>query len=775
MEAGSGVDAGVSVGILHIAVAGNPNSGKTSVFNRLSGLRHKVGNYPGVTVEKREGILVGTDAILLDLPGTYSLSARSPDEEIARDVLLGRVQGVKRPDAVLLVIDAANLERNLYLASQILEFGAPVVIACNMMDVAQRRGVGPDCAALSAELGVPVIPTVASEGEGISELRTALATLKPGEPPGRPWRLPDAFEASIETIAEVMRQSGAVPACAVRGGALLWLSDYLSGERRSVQSAERFLSRLTDDQAATLRSAAESVAERVDDPAETVIERRYAWISQVAARALAQRSEVPEESGQAGIAPVGHRCGSEVGNRDRQGDLSRVEQGQRDRRGGIVQHKSTTDRIDEVLTHRVFGMVIFAGVMFVLFLSIFSWAQPVMDGIEAGQTALAGWVGPLLPAGPLRSLVTDGIISGVGAVVVFFPQICILFLFLSILEDSGYMARAAFLMDRLMSRVGLHGKSFIPLLSCYACAIPGILATRTIEHRRDRLTTIMVAPFMSCSARLPVYIIVIAAVFGDRTWLEAGVMFGMYALGTVTALVAALVFKKTLFAGPRPTFIMELPPYHVPQAGAIVRNTWDRSKLFLTSAGTTIFAVCVVIWAMSYFPRLSEGDLSAESRAAIARLDAGDAQGRENIIEGERLRRSYLGRLGHLMEPAIRPLGFDWRIGTGVLSSFLAREVFVSTMGITFSVGEADETSRDLRQKLAGAKWPNGRTVLTPLVGVVLMVFYVLACQCVSTLAVVRKETGSWRWPALMFAYMTVLAYVASLALYQIGSRLGWG
>ncbi len=433
------------------------------------------------------------------------------------------------------------------------------------------------------------------------------------------------------------------------------------------------------------------------------------------------------------------------------------------------------DRIDRILTHRIFGLLIFGGVMFALFLGIFSGAEPLMDLIEQGQRALSDGVGAQLSEGPLRSLLTDGIITGVGAVVVFFPQICILFLFLSILEDSGYMARAAFLMDRLMSRVGLHGKSFIPLLSSYACAIPGILATRTIENRRDRFTTILVAPLMSCSARLPIYIIVIGAVFGEHVWLKAGVMFGLYVLGTAVALGVALLLKKTLFAGPKPTFILELPPYHMPQPMVILRTMWDRSKLFLTGAGTTIFAVSVVIWALSYFPRLDEADRSEASQAAIANVSEGDGVTRDSLIASQQLRHSYLGRLGRGLEPAIEPLGFDWRIGVGILSSFLAREVFVSTMGITFSLGEADESSPALQKQFATARWPDGRRVLTPLVGVGLMVFYVLACQCVSTLAVVRREMGSWRWPALMFSYMTVLAYLASLAVYQVGSRLGWG
>ncbi|MFQ5411455.1 MAG: ferrous iron transport protein B, partial [Phycisphaerae bacterium] len=555
-------------------------------------------------------------------------------------------------------------------------------------------------------------------------------------PHPRSWRRSEPFEEAVAAIARIMEESRAVPVHAVRAGALLWLMDYLSGEPTGRSPAERFLGRLTDSDAEALRSIANTLFKQVPDPATVAIEARYEWISRVVRQVTRQLGTLPGEN-----RPSTHPA----------------------------------DRVDRILTHRVFGLLIFAGVMFTLFLGIFSGAEPLMDLIETGQRALADEVGSWLSEGPLRSLLTDGLIAGVGAVIIFFPQICILFLFLSILEDSGYMARAAFLMDRLMSRVGLHGRSFIPLLSSYACAIPGILATRTIENRRDRFATILIAPLMSCSARLPIYIIVIGAVFGDQLWLKALVMFSMYLLGTVTALLMALFLKKTLFAGPKPAFIMELPPYHMPQLGVILRTMWDRSKLFLTGAGTTIFAVSVVIWARSYFPRLEETALSPESREAIALVPQADLTARANIIAGDQLRRSYLGRLGRGLEPVIEPLGFDWRIGVGILSSFLAREVFVSTMGITFSLGEEDETSTALQEQFASAKWPDGRVVLTPLVGIGLMVFYVLACQCVSTLAVVRRETGSWRWPGLMFAYMTCMAYLGSLAVYQVGIRLGWG
>ncbi|MFH1419769.1 MAG: ferrous iron transport protein B [Planctomycetota bacterium] len=722
---------------MRVAVAGNPNSGKTTLFNALTGLRHKVANYPGVTVEKREATARGLNVTLLDLPGAYGLSARSPDEEIARDILLGRLDGTPRPDGVLLVVDASNLERNLYLASQVLDFGMPVVIACNMMDVATERGIHIDCDALSEELGVPVIPTVGRKRQGIPDIRQALGQIDRHKPPRRPWRLHEAFETAIERTTRAMERAATTPAHAVRGGALLWLSDYLSGENACRVSAERYLAKIAPQHADELRAAAADLSQQDGDAAAEAIETRYAWISEVAGRVRT----------------------SGVG-RDHRHDRDAV---------------TITDRIDAVLTHRLLGLLIFISVVFVVFMSVFSWSDPVMALIEDGEAILGGWFESHMAEGPVRSLIVDGVIAGVGAVIIFFPQICMLFLWLAVLEDSGYMARAAFMVDRLMSRVGLAGRSFIPLLSSYACAVPGIMAARTIENRRDRFTTIMVAPLMSCSARLPVYLIIIAAVFGDNNWLKVGVMFGLYLFGTVMALLMALVFKKTLLVGPRPTFIMELPPYHIPRLSHVIRSMWDRSRIFLTSAGTIIIIACIVVWAMSYFPRIDESRMCSEGRAALAVLDPDDATGRANLFAAEQISHSYIGQLGRFIEPVIEPLGFDWRIGVGVLSSFLAREVFVGTMGITFAVGEADEESSALRDKLTSAKWPDGRQVLTPLVGVTLMVFYVLACQCVSTLAVVKRETNSWRWPALMFGYMTLLAYSGALLVHQVGIALGLG
>lgn len=732
----SSAPAETAAAVKQVAVAGNPNSGKTTLFNRLTGLHMKVANYPGVTVEKREAHLTKSSICLLDLPGVYSLSARAPDEELARDILQGRIQGTRRPDAVLIVIDATNLERNLYLATQILEFGAPAIVACNMMDSAKESGLHIDCGKLSEILGVPVIPTVASRGDGVDEVREAVLRLQARKTSTRGWQLPPVFEDAITRVADAMKESAIVLDRTARAGGLLWLTDYLSGDDASRLSARKFLERLEPTAAAVLREAAEKLQAEMPDATTRAIEGRYGWVAQIANQVVGGRAA---ETDTPNSAP-----------HDR------------------------SEQIDRIVLHRVLGPIIFAAVMVLLFFALFSWAEPMMLLLERGQNALASSLSPLLPEGPVRSLVIDGIVGGVGAVLSFFPQIWILFFCLAALEDSGYFARAAFLVDRLMSRVGLHGKSFIPLLSCHACAIPGILATRTIENRRDRFTTIMVAPFMSCSARLPIYVIVISAVFGNRTLLKTGVMAAMYLLGMLTALVMAMIFKRTIFAGPRPPFIMEMPRYHVPQLGGLLRTTWDRSKLFLTNAGTIIFAACIVIWALSYFPRSDVKEFSPEVQARLAALPDGD-EARESLIASEHLRLSWLGRLGRTIEPALEPLGFDWRLGVGILSSFLAREVFVGTMGITLAVGEADSDSISLRDKMRDLTWPDGRRLLTPLVAIGLLVFYVLACQCVSTLAVVKKETASWRWPAFMFFYMTTLAYIAALGLHQAGRWLRIG
>lgn len=621
-----------------VALAGNPNCGKSTIFNALTGLRQKVANYPGVTVEKKTGRFTGLHGEpmeALDLPGSYSLRAHSPDEAISRDVLLGQRGDTRRPDVIVSVLDAGNLDRNLYLTSQLLELGLPVIVALNMVDVAESKGVRIDAAALEEELGVPVISLVASAGSGIVQLKAALSKREIVLPAARP--------------------------------------------------------RVYGDTAAG-------------------IEARYQWIHEVCDRAV-------------------HAPGAPA--------------------------QTLSDRIDAVLTHRLWGWMFFFAVMALIFYSIFAIASWPMDWIEWGTAASGQWLGAHLPAGDLRSLLADGVVAGIGGVVVFLPQILILFFFLGLLEDSGYMARAAFIMDRVMARVGLHGKSFIPLLSSFACAIPGVMAARTIEHRRDRLATIMIVPLMSCSARLPVYTLMIAILLPKNSggaWTKAGIMLAMYSVGVAAAFVVAWLFKRMLFRGEKPMLLLEMPPYHMPSLRTLALRMSERAGIFLTQAGTVILALSIVLWALATYPK--PADPAASPSEALAH--------------------SAAGWLGHAIEPVIQPLGFDWKIGIGLVASFAAREVFVGTMAIVHNVGDGDGETETLRNALRSEKRPDGSLVYTPLVCIGLMVFYALAMQCMSTLAVVRRETNSWRWPLFQFAYMTALAYSASLIVYQGGRLLGF-
>jgi len=716
-----------------VAVAGNPNSGKTTLFNALTGLRHKVGNYPGVTVEKREAYLSGNRSIqLLDLPGIYSLSARSPDETISRDVLLGNAPDTPRPDAILVVADATNLERNLFLASQVIELGIPTVVACNMMDLLQRAGHKLDVEKLANLLGVPVIATVGPRRQGMDAVRSALESACSSTSDAsahRQWSLGEPLEREVQAVASAIVSGGYADATAAEGAAVLLLSEGQScGYERLPEAVRQSVA------AAQKRLAAECDK----DVSFEMIASRYAWLREVVDSCLT-RSKTHKQS--------------------------------------------TTDRLDRILTHPLWGHLVFAVLMALMFYSIFALADPLMGFIQDGVSRLQAAVTLLLPAGVFRDLLRNGILAGVGSVLMFFPQICILFLFIALLDDSGYMARAAFLMNRLMNRLGLHGKSFIPLLSCHACAIPGIMAARTIENPRDRLATILVAPLMSCSARLPVYTLLIAACLPVSAPSRAGVMLAMYALGIVTAGAVAKVFKRTLLKGPASGFIIELPPYRMPRPKAVFLVMWDRSRLFLTKAGTIILAITIVLWALTSYPKSAERAARYEAmRAALIR--SADGQGVAAEIEAqlaglkerenaENIRQSFAGRVGRAIEPVIRPLGFNWEIGIGLLASFAAREVFVGTMGIVYSVGEAEETSTPLLQQIQAATWPDGSPVFTPLVAVGLMVFFVLACQCVGTIAVVRQETNSWRWPIFMLTYTSVVAYVAALLIHQVGSALG--
>ncbi len=638
---------------LTIALAGNPNAGKTSLFNSLTGLRQKVANYPGVTVESKSGLWPLSPQLsparVIDLPGLYSLDATSLDEEIARDILLGRATNIASPDVIVVAVDATNLVRNLYLASQLIDTGQRVVIALTMFDRVERSQLKIDAKKLSEALGVAVVPVVAKRRRGLEELSKA--------------------------VLAAMNQ----PVAAIKSVELSKESDQASRHSKLI--------------------------------------KRYAFIERIV-------SDAAEAS-------------------DGRPNLS--------------------EKIDRVVTHRIFGPLILLLVMLLVFQTIFSWASLPMNLIDQVFSALADGVRTHLPPGILTDLLTDGVIAGVGGVLAFLPQILMLFFFISVLEDSGYMARAAFLTDRIMRAVGLHGKAFVPLLSSFACAVPGIMATRTIENPKDRIATIMIAPFMSCSARLPVYTLMIAAFFSGQKVLGvisvgALIILGMYLLGIAVAVVVAWIMKRTILKAPSPPFVMELPAYRMPSVGNVAHALFSRSTVFLKRAGTVILAISILLWALVAFPR--SGNVQPENAA-----DAASAQ----------VQNSFAGRAGRLIEPAIKPLGFDWKIGIGLISSFAARETIISTLSIVYNVGDgSDAKSSSLVDALRNAKRPDGSPVWTPLTGLSLMIFFLLACQCMSTVAIVRRETNSWRWPAFMVAYMLALAYVASFVTYQGGHLLGF-
>ena len=735
-----------------VVLTGNPNCGKTTLFNALTGLRGRVGNYAGVTVERKEGSLTGADArfpvTILDLPGTYSLSPQSPDEQIARDILFQRAADVPAPDLVVVVVDASNLQRNLYFATQVIELGHPTLLTLNMVDVARDRGHDIDTDALSKALGVPVIPMVASQGEGLEPLRQSIRSQasSPGTRHVIPRdfnELPEAFGREAQAIETALERHFPHRSRLAAAEALLLLSDERAlptdktntdGNTNGNTANTRYPEALIDQ----VLSARRRLEAAGVDWRSTAIEARYARLFAIEQH-VTRETPPPDEL--------------------------------------------LSDRIDRVVTHRVWGPLIFVTVMALMFQSIFWLAQYPMDGIEAAVDALAQWVGSSMPPGDLNDLITRGAIAGVGSVVIFLPQICLLFLFIGLLEDTGYMSRAAFLMDRLMSRVGLHGKSFIPMLSSFACAIPGIMATRTIETRQDRLATILVAPLMSCSARLPVYTVLIAACIPQRNGWPGLTLLMMYLLGIAGALGMAWIFKKTLLRGEPPMLILELPPYKRPMLGAVLRQMWDRSKLFLKRAGTVILGINILLWFLATYPRSSELQQEFDQRHAqwkqaasnpptsaesetLKRLDQEEA--------GEKLRQSFAGRLGRAIEPALKPLGFDWKIGIGIVTSFAAREVFVSTLSVVYNVGGDSENTASLAEVMKSERRDDGRKTYTPLTGLTLMVFYVFAMQCVSTVAVVRRETNSWKWPLFQTVYMTSLAWILAFLTYQVGTRLGF-
>ncbi len=642
-----------------VALVGNPNCGKTTLFNSLTGSNYKVANYPGVTVEKKTGVVSLPNDIriqLIDLPGTYALLGSTIDEQIVTQFLNGEIKGAEKPDLVVAVIDATNLERNLYLISELIDSGFPIVVALNMMDAAEDKGIKVYSELLSRALDLPVIPIVARSKRGLEDLKSAIAQ-------------------------EILH-----PTTSKRSFAWLPHEHALAPKIKETFS---------------LHPAEHPEPELIT----TAGALRYAWIRSVVARCTKISERVPSQA----------------------------------------------SRRDAVLTSKVWGLPIFGVIFACIFQAIFTWAQVPMDLISSAVDALSAWVAATLPAGLFTSLLAEGIVPGVGNVIVFVPQIAILFFCLGVLEDSGYLARAAFLLDNFMRKVGLQGRAFVPLLSSFACAVPGILSTRTIPSRFDRLTTIMIAPLMGCSARLPVYAVLIGAAvpslfIGGFISLQGLVLLGMYALGIAGACCVAWIVQKLFKRKDSCFFVLEMPPLRKPVLRVVLRNVYDAVLSFLKNASTVILACSVVVWFLATFPKPEPG------------------------YQGNPVEVSYAGKMGKAIEPVIKPLGFNWEIGFGIISSFPAREVFVSSLSTVLNVSDTDlEDHKSLIQRLQEKRADGSFSTYT---AISLMVFYVFACQCMSTLAVCRRETGSWRWVFVMFGYMTALAYVASFATYQIGTRL---
>jgi ferrous iron transport protein B len=610
-----------------VALVGNPNAGKSSLFNALTGARQKVGNYPGVTVERHSGRLAlpdGRPVELVDLPGAYSLEPASPDEAVTRDVVLGQQAGERQPQALIVVVDASNLDNHLRFAMQLIALGLPIVIALNMIDLARRDGLEIDPEILARELGVPVIPTVAVRRRGLDELKAAVT------------------EAIGDGTIKVRPQPGNV-------------EDLTSVQRR--------------------------------------------------ARALAAKALISE-------SPV----------------------------------RRVTRSLDAVALHPLLGPLILAAILFTMFQAVFSWSEAPIGWIESGIEALGGWVAATLPDNAVRALLIEGVLAGVGAVVVFLPQILILFLFILVLEASGYMVRAAFLMDRLMARVGLSGRAFIPLLSSFACAVPGIMATRTIDDPKDRLTTILIAPLMTCSARLPVYTLIIAAFIPDRSvgpcvGLQGLVLFGLYIMGVLGAFVAALVLRRTLTKGRGAGFMMEMPKYQWPRISDVAIGIWQRALAFLQRAGTIILFTTVLLWVLASFPDAPDGVKQSEY--------------------------SIAGRIANGIEVVVKPIGFNHDIALALIPAMAAREVAVSAIATVYAIDAEDEAAagQQLEERLQGA-WPLPTALA-------FLAWFVFAPQCISTIAVTRRETNSWKWPGVMVGYLFAVAYIAAGATYWTATALG--
>lgn len=708
----------MSTACMTVALAGNPNSGKTTIFNNITGARQHVGNYAGVTVERREGFrrFQGQDLLLVDLPGTYSLTANSLDEIVARNVIID-----EKPDLIVNILDASNLERNLYLALQLLELERPLVLALNMTDMAEKAGIRINSDVLRTRLGVPVVKLIGNRNQGTEELlQTVVESSK--RTIYRPFSIDYGakIEAAIVEVTEALQNLTHVKF------PIRWL-------------AVKLLENDTEVQASLLKieggSAVAAIVARVRNKTAVLLgeeleiamaEARYRVVADIVA-------EFVDSSGR--------------------------------------QEQTVSDRIDRVLTHRVLGLPLFFGIMWLLFNVVFTVGEIPQGWIEDAVKWFSDLVSANLAEGELRSLLVDGIIGGVGSVLTFLPSILLLFFGIALLEDTGYMARAAFVMDRVMRAVGLHGKSFIPLLLGFGCSVPAVMGARTLENKSDRMVTILVSPLMSCSARLPVYTLLIAAFFSEN--VAGSVLFSIYFLGISLAILMALVFRKWMFPGASEPFIMEMPPYHLPTLRSIAIHMWERSILYLKKAGTLILAASILIWFITNYPAnveyskdydAAKGQITEQydevaAKPLLAQLDQEQA--------GEKLALSYAGQFGHFIEPVIKPLGFDWKMGVGLVSAVAAKEVLVSTLATIYSVGDVEEDSQSLQEALAAD------AAFSPLVAFSLMVFTLIYSPCLAVLAVVRRETNSWKWPAFSFVYSTTLAWVMSFVVYQGGRLIG--
>jgi ferrous iron transport protein B len=724
-----------------VALAGNPNTGKSTIFNRLTGHRAKVANYPGVTVERLEGrtLLPGIarSVRVLDVPGAYSLAARSGEEWIALASIAG-LDGNERPDVVVLVVDATQLARNLYLATSVIEFDVPVIVAVNLLDELEAAGARFDAAALARALGVPVVGVCAQDGRGFEDLKARIAALLEEPAAGRRAELPWRKEPAL---AEVVARIGALVPEAWHGGSQRRRAAFARFALLSLEEGDEIASAPAALRAAvvTERAAAEARGLDLD---ERLVHESFTWIDDHASSAVVR----------SGAAP-----------------------------------RSFTERIDALLLHPLLGFVSFLALMTVVFQTLFAWSDPLIGAVEEVFAGLGGFLAAHLPAGFLTDLLVEGVVAGVGGVLVFLPQILLLFLFAAVMEGTGYMARVAFLMDRIMRSVGLHGRAFVPMMSGLACAIPAVMATRTMERRRDRLLTMMVVPLMTCSARLPVFALMIAAIVpvDDSAPFAAGLlMAAMYLFSTIVALVAAAVIGRTVLAGPNVPLLLELPPYRWPRPLGVLRAMFERGFVFVREAGTVILACTIGMWLLLTFPKgadvpveLTNELVAVEAQLAAAPDDEVLAVRESELsaaVAGHELRHSFAGTVGHAIEPTIAPLGFDWQIGIGLIGAFAAREVFVSTMAIVYGVDESANDGATLRENLREQRRADGSRLYTPLVCLSLMVFFALACQCMSTLAVVKRETAGWRWPLFMFAYMTALAWLASFVVYQGGRAIGF-